>query len=176
MTLDKILVFGNPLVRRDSIPLKLIDNLRNEFPNIEFKEFDSIEEIQNEGDTLYILDSVEKIKKVMVINDLDKLATDKVYSVHDFDLATNLKILKKIGVMKKIFYIIFHLNLILCCWYYKVGKLYFSFSVKFNHMIQCTTRSLYYSNSFTFSCFNFWCLLRVKFIFFKNLNCMIYTM
>ena len=87
MTLKKILVFGNPLVRRDSIPLKLIDNLRNEFPKIEFKEFDSIEEIQNEGDTLYILDSVEKIKKVMVITDLDQLATDKIYSVHDFDLA-----------------------------------------------------------------------------------------
>lgn len=103
MTLDKILVFGNPLVRRDSIPLKLIDTLRNEFPNIEFKEFDSIEEIQNEGDTIYILDSVEKIKKVMVITDLDQLATvKKIYSVHDFDLATNLKILKKIGVIKKI--------------------------------------------------------------------------
>ena len=78
MTLKKILVFGNPLVRRDSIPLKLIDNLRNEFPNREFKEFDSIEEIQNERDILYILDSVEKIKKVMVITDLDQLATDKI--------------------------------------------------------------------------------------------------
>jgi len=102
MTLKKILVFGNPLVRRDSLPLKLIDDLRNEFPNIEFKEFDSIEEIQNEGDTLYILDSVEKIKKAMVITDLDQLATNKIYSVHDFDLATILKILKKIGVIKKI--------------------------------------------------------------------------
>ena len=102
MTVKKILIFGNPLVTKDSLPLKLIDDLRNEFPHVEFKEFDSIEEIQNEGEPLYISDSVEKIKKVMVITDLDQLATDKIYSVHDFDLATNLKILKKIGVMKEI--------------------------------------------------------------------------
>ena len=102
MTLKKILVFGNPLVRKDSLPLKLLDSLRNDFPNIEFKEFDAIEEIQNEGETLYILDSVEKIKKVMVITDLDQLLTNKIYSVHDFDLATTLKILKKVNMIKNV--------------------------------------------------------------------------
>ena len=102
MTVKKILIFGNPLVTKDSLPLKLIDDLRNEFPHVEFKEFDSIEEIQNEGEPLYILDSVEKIKKVMIISDLDQLATNKIYSVHDFDLATILKILKKLNMIQKI--------------------------------------------------------------------------
>ena len=35
----KILIFGNPIVKEDSMPLKLKAKLENRFPDIEFKEF-----------------------------------------------------------------------------------------------------------------------------------------
>lgn len=99
MAINKILVFGNPLVEKDSLPLKLIKSLRKEFPNIEFKELDTIEEIQNEGRILYILDSVEDIKNVTIIRNIDDLFINRIYSVHDFDLANSLKIFKKLDMI-----------------------------------------------------------------------------
>ncbi len=102
MKITKILVFGNPLVKKDSLPLKLIRPLQKKFPNLEFKEFDSIEEIQNEGRILYIIDSVEDIKEVTIITDIDLLNTHSIYSVHDFDLANSLRLLKKLKMIDKV--------------------------------------------------------------------------
>ena len=98
----KILVFGNPLVEKDSIPLKLIGKLRKIFPDIEFKEFDPTENLEKEGKELYILDAVEGIEKVMLIKDIDSIKTSKIYSMHDFDLSYMLKLLKKLKYLKKV--------------------------------------------------------------------------
>jgi Ni,Fe-hydrogenase maturation factor len=98
----KILVFGNPLVEKDSIPLKLIGKLRKIFPDIEFKEFDPTENLEKEGKELYILDAVEGIEKVTLITDLNLIKTSKIYSMHDFDLSYMLKILQNMGKIKKI--------------------------------------------------------------------------
>lgn len=92
----KILVFGNPLLAQDSIPLKLVDKLKEAFPNIEFKEFDPNENLETEGRHLDIIDSVEGIEKVMLLTDIDSIRTSKVYSMHDFDLGYSLKLLKKL--------------------------------------------------------------------------------
>jgi Ni,Fe-hydrogenase maturation factor len=51
---------------------------------------------------LIIIDTVEGIKKVALIDDLKKLKTEKIYSLHDFDLSFNLKLLQKIGRLKKV--------------------------------------------------------------------------
>ncbi len=95
----KILIFGNPLVPEDSLPLRLLPKLRKAFQNIEFKELDAAEEIENEGRDLVILDTAKGIDKVTVIDDIGKIQTEKIYSMHDFDLGLTLKLLKK---MKKI--------------------------------------------------------------------------
>lgn len=95
-----IYVFGNPLVKEDSIPLKLIDKLRKEFPSIEFKEFDTVEDLTERE--LNIIDTVKGIKKVELIENIDKIVTDKIYSMHDFDLGYNLKLLKKMKMIDKI--------------------------------------------------------------------------
>mgnify|MGYP001559860477 CR=1 FL=1 len=42
----KVLVFGNPLLEQDSIPLRLIGRLRERFPKIEFTEFDPNENME----------------------------------------------------------------------------------------------------------------------------------
>lgn len=102
MTIKKILVFGNPLVRKDSLPPSLIGDLSKEFPKIEFKEFDAVEDLQKEGRHLYILDAVEGIDKVEIIKNIDILVTSKIYSVHDFDLAYTLKLLKNTNMIDKV--------------------------------------------------------------------------
>lgn len=55
----KILVFGNALVEEDSLPLRLLAALRLCFPSVEFREFDSAENLENEGRDLVILDAAK---------------------------------------------------------------------------------------------------------------------
>jgi len=100
----KLLVFGNSLVEKDNLALKLLPKMKKEFPEIEFKEFDPIEDLENEIEDgkLFILDVVKGIKNVTIIKDIDKLEINKIYSMHDFDLAYNLKLLKKIGKLKEV--------------------------------------------------------------------------
>lgn len=102
MTKLKILVFGNKLLRNDRLPITMIDELQKEFPDIEFQEFDIVEDLHKEGKSLYILDTVEGIEHVITITEIDQLITDKIYSVHDFDLAHNLKLLKKAEMIEKV--------------------------------------------------------------------------
>jgi len=96
-----IYVFGNPLVKEDSLPLKLADSLRKEFPELDFKEFDTVEDLILEKE-LHILDTVKVIRKVELIEDLDRIITDKVFSLHDFDLSYNLKLFKRMKMIDKI--------------------------------------------------------------------------
>src|SRR3989338_1722769 len=100
--MKKILVFGNPLVPQDSLALKVAKTLQKEFVDIEFKELDAVEEIQNEGKNLIILDVVQGLKKTIVIDNLDQIKTTSIYTMHDFDLAWNLKLLKKIGAIEEV--------------------------------------------------------------------------
>jgi len=92
----QILVFGNPLVKKDSLPLKLIPSLKKLFPSIEFIELDGIENLQKYGRRLFILDTVEGIKEPCIIP-LKYIQNHKVLSMHDCDLGFNLLLLKKIG-------------------------------------------------------------------------------
>lgn len=98
----KILVFGNPLVKKDSLPLKMIEELKKKFPNIEFKEFDPTEDLEKEGRELNIIDTVEGIKKTVLITNIDLIKVMKVFSMHDFDLGYNLKLLKKLKKIDKV--------------------------------------------------------------------------
>ncbi|MCX8178244.1 MAG: hypothetical protein N3D75_00220 [Candidatus Aenigmarchaeota archaeon] len=100
--ITKILVFGNPLVRKDSLPPSLITTLQKKFPKIEFKEFDAVEDLQKEGRNLYILDSVEGISKVELITNIDILEVNRILSVHDFDLAYTLKLMKNTNMIDRV--------------------------------------------------------------------------
>lgn len=96
-----IYVFGNPLVKEDSLPLKLIDKLKKEFPSLRFKEFDTVEDLDLEKE-LNIIDTVKGIKKVELIEDIDRIVTDKIYSIHDFDLGYTLKLFEKMKMIDKV--------------------------------------------------------------------------
>lgn len=98
----KVLVFGNPMVGRDSMPLRLLDKLRNAFPELEFKEFDPNDNLEKEGRQLNIIDTVEGIRHVTLITDIGSIRTAKIYSMHDFDLGYSLKLLKKMKYLDSV--------------------------------------------------------------------------
>ena len=103
-TKKTVLVFGNPLVQKDSLALRLLPKLRKALPDVDFVELDGTEaeEIAGYGPDLLILDVAEGIKEPALITDLDKLELPKALSMHDFDLAWNLKLLMKVGKIKSV--------------------------------------------------------------------------
>ncbi|MEK6918170.1 MAG: hypothetical protein AABW51_04440 [Nanoarchaeota archaeon] len=99
-----ILVFGNPLVELDSLAVRILPQLKKTFPNINFIHVDPTENLQNYGKKLKILDVAPNINEIKIFNlqnekDLDKISTSKIFSMHDFDLGYNLKLLKKLDLI-----------------------------------------------------------------------------
>jgi len=98
----RILVFGNALVKEDSLPLRVLPQLKKVFPEIEFREFDTAEDLEKESGELIILDTVKGIRKVEIFSDVDSFSESPRYSLHDFDLLFSLKLLKKMKLVKKV--------------------------------------------------------------------------
>ncbi|MFH1664189.1 MAG: hypothetical protein ABH986_05285 [archaeon] len=99
---QKILVFGNILVEKDSVPIKILPELRKEFPLIDFMEFDPSENLEKQGKKLVIIDCVQGIKECKRIEGTEKIVSEKVFSLHDFDLGFNLKLLEKTGLLEEV--------------------------------------------------------------------------
>lgn len=101
--MKKIYILGNPLTEKDSLPLKLLPQLRNLFPEINFQHLDPTENFPEE-ENLVLIDSVVGIDKVRVLSlgDLDKVELSPQCSVHDFDLGFQLKLMKKLGKLKDV--------------------------------------------------------------------------
>jgi Ni,Fe-hydrogenase maturation factor len=98
--MKKIYVVGNLFLKEDSLPLKIMPLLAKKFPEIKFIEFDPTENFPKEKNIL-ILDTVAGLKKACLISDISEFEFQKPYSLHDFDLGLNLKLMQKIGYIKK---------------------------------------------------------------------------
>ncbi len=104
-TVPTIYYAGNPLLAEDALPFRLIPLLQERFPNIDFKHHDPnenlvIPEKQAGIPDLIIIDTVINADKVITISDEKQLATESVYSPHDWDIALNLKLLLKLGQLE----------------------------------------------------------------------------
>lgn len=97
-----ILVSGNPLVPGDSIALRIMARLQQRFPNAEFREFDSAENLEDAGRDLIIADAAKGISRVTLLDGVDNLEQSHVYSMHDFDLSVTLRILLKIKAIDSV--------------------------------------------------------------------------
>jgi len=97
----KIYVMGNLLVEMDSLPIKILPDLRKSLPKYEFIELDPSEDFPKQK-TLTIIDTVLDIKKVTLVKNIDKIQLEKICSLHDFDLGYNLKLMKKFGLIEKV--------------------------------------------------------------------------
>ena len=93
--------FGNPLLKEDSLPFLLIPQLREEFPGIDFVEANSPDDIEEQEEIL-ILDTAKGITKAIVLNDIDALCSNRTCSLHDFDLGMTLKLMQKMGKLKRV--------------------------------------------------------------------------
>ena len=116
-----IYIFGNPDLKFDSLPVKILPKLRKKFPNIKFK----IKDPNEEWDTfmehgtrntehkttntdhktpnyLYIIDTVIGLKNVAVFNDISVFKKSPAISLHDFDLYADLILMKKLGKLSNL--------------------------------------------------------------------------
>jgi hypothetical protein len=96
-----IYVFGNPDLPMDSLPLRILHELRKKFPRIQFEVKDPNEEWEA-PEELTIIDTVEGIREVTVFDDLSQFAAAPRVTMHDFDALTNLRYLQKLGKIKKV--------------------------------------------------------------------------
>ena len=96
----KILVFGNPLVEQDNLILKILPKLKQQHSNIKFIHLDPTENLEQYGPNLKIIDVIHGIKEPIIITNPDKLKIEKINTMHDFDLAYNLKLLINVGKIK----------------------------------------------------------------------------
>lgn len=104
-TKKTIYIFGNPLLHFDSLPIQLTPELAKTFPDFNFVIRDPNENLHPENGELIIIDTIMGIDKITIIDDInqiDKIESSPAYSLHDFDLGFNLKLLKKIGELKKV--------------------------------------------------------------------------
>ena len=93
----KISIFGNEDLVNDSLPVKLMPELKTQFPEHEFVHQDPTEDIlpPNEKEWI-IIDTVEGIDKVELFADVKKINSPRRVSLHDYDLAMHLSLIKKL--------------------------------------------------------------------------------
>lgn len=97
----KISVFGNPDLDKDNAAIKLIPQLKKQYPQAEIVVEDPAEGLKPAADWL-IVDVCQGIKKLTVFRDLNQFEAKRRVSVHDYGLAMELKLLKKLGKIKKL--------------------------------------------------------------------------
>ena len=91
----RVYIIGNSLLAADSLPVKLLPDLKIAFPRLHFDEVDPNENfIPEEGSV--IVDTVEGIRDVQKFSDLHAFVTTKSVTPHDYDLGFHLQLLTKL--------------------------------------------------------------------------------
>tara|TARA_Y100000310_G_C20162932_1_gene570040 strand:+ start:197 stop:571 length:375 start_codon:yes stop_codon:yes gene_type:complete len=94
--MKKVFVFGNTLIEKDRLAHEVVEKLKRQVEEIEFEAVESFDDIETTED-LYIIDVCLGLEKVETLEDIDRLEAKHPVSGHDFDLALELKVRKKIG-------------------------------------------------------------------------------
>lgn len=98
----KVLCFGNEFFGKDKIAKEIAEEIK--IPGVEFIKCDTPEKFfftnffnKNKNyKNLFILDVAKNIKKVTLIEDLNKIKNIKSITLHDFDLSFFLKLKKEL--------------------------------------------------------------------------------
>ncbi|MFH1400289.1 MAG: hypothetical protein ABIH41_02110, partial [Nanoarchaeota archaeon] len=77
-------------------------NVAKHLEGVELVHCRSPDLLLEEDGKFVILDVVKGIKEPMVLQDIEKLKTTKMVSLHDFDVAYVLKLLKEMGRLQDI--------------------------------------------------------------------------
>ena len=96
-----IIVFGNPDLPMDSLPLRIVPELAKRVQKTTFLILDPNEEWPNIDD-FTVIDTVRGIDKVTVFNELKQFVSAPRLTMHDFDALTYLRYLEKLGKVKNV--------------------------------------------------------------------------
>ncbi len=96
-----IFVFGNEDVPIDSLPLRIVPALRLAFPECRFEIKDPNEE-WDVPEELIIIDNVVGLEAPRTFDDLRHFSAGPMVSLHDFDAYANLRLLQKLGKLKRL--------------------------------------------------------------------------
>lgn len=96
-----VFVFGNPDLPEDSLPLKILPQLRRLLPDMTFQVLDPNEEWET-SEHIMVVDTVQGIRQVTVFDSLDRFIASPRVTMHDFDALSNLRYLLKLGKIKKV--------------------------------------------------------------------------
>jgi len=98
-----LFIFGNPALSIDDLAIKVAQQLEPIFPKIHFIFCESLTDILViDEQELIILDVAQGIQKPAILHNLDDLETNHLTSLHDFDIAYFLKLLKSVDRIKKV--------------------------------------------------------------------------
>ncbi len=97
-----VYVFGNPDLEQDSLPVRVVPQLQRVRPDCTFHLRDPLEDWDEVPDPLIIVDTLRGIENVQVITDLDAFVDAPRVGMHDLDLLAQLKLLKKVGKLKRV--------------------------------------------------------------------------
>jgi hypothetical protein len=98
-----VYVVGNPLAPSDSMPLRLLPLLKKARPNLDFQPFEPTRMDIPQKQGLIFIDTIQGIKKVVHLHGIKALApSDAAYSLHDYDLAGQLMLLDKFGLLGQV--------------------------------------------------------------------------
>jgi hypothetical protein len=100
--IHKIFIVGNDINPTDSIPIKILPELKIKYKNIIFELFDPTEDINNENKSLILIDSVLNLDRVTIFSDINNFICSPRFSVHDYDLMLDLSIQIKLKKIDKI--------------------------------------------------------------------------
>jgi Ni,Fe-hydrogenase maturation factor len=95
-----VYVFGNEDVPQDRRAIEVANNLQGAFEEVSFVPIRPNEDVPFADERrVVILDTVQSIEQVTLIEgeDVDRLVLSPRGSVHDFDLAFQLRYLRKLG-------------------------------------------------------------------------------
>lgn len=91
-----VYIFGNENIAADSLPVRILPELRKRCPEIDFLAKDPNEDFELPEEAV-IVDVAAGLKKVRIFDSLDNFQTPPQMTLHDFDLFNHLQFLKKLG-------------------------------------------------------------------------------
>lgn len=104
--MKNIYVFGNEYLEGDNFSYKVVGELKenkefnSQFNIIFCRDPDILMEVDD--NEIIILDVVKDIKEPVLINNVSRIKTRNLISLHDFDLGFFLNLMKEMGINKKI--------------------------------------------------------------------------
>jgi Ni,Fe-hydrogenase maturation factor len=104
----KVYVFGNQDFEYDNKALTAAKEINDKIPGVEFITINPNGDLPiKDGEDVLIMDTVDGISETTLISDtdLDKIILTKSATAHDFDLSFQIKYLKKLGKLGKVYII-----------------------------------------------------------------------